>query len=117
MPESRAEVGEVGRPPSHYATEGGLQPFDVVDSFKLDFYEGNAIKYLLRWKKKGGVQDLLKARHYLDEIIARAENDKVPHRCPECSQSTWSQKWATVVCCRYCQLVFMTPRAKKMGFK
>jgi hypothetical protein len=65
-------VGSVGNPPDHYKSSNGLQPFDVVDAFDLDFYEGNAVKYILRWKRKGGVEDLLKAKHYLNEVIERA---------------------------------------------
>lgn len=67
-----ADVGEVGKPPSHYAGNS-MQPFDVIDTFNLDFYEGSAVKYLLRWRKKGGITDLKKARHYIDELIVRAE--------------------------------------------
>jgi hypothetical protein len=33
------------------------------------FLRGNAIKYLVRYKDKGGVEDLRKARHYLDKLI------------------------------------------------
>jgi hypothetical protein len=35
----------------------------------LGFLQGNAIKYLARWKDKGGIEDLRKARHYLDKLI------------------------------------------------
>jgi hypothetical protein len=45
-----------------------------VDAFHLDFYEGNICKYLLRWRKKNGVEDLKKAQHYLEFLIERAEN-------------------------------------------
>jgi hypothetical protein len=37
--------------------------------FQWDYFQGQIIKYLMRWKKKGGVQDLEKARHYLDKYI------------------------------------------------
>jgi hypothetical protein len=50
-----------------------MQPFDVIDAFGLDFYEANVVKYLLRRRKKDGMKDLQKARHYLDEVIIRAE--------------------------------------------
>jgi hypothetical protein len=67
-------VGAIGVPPSHYAGQG-MDVFAIIDAFSLDFYEGNCIKYLLRWRKKHGVNDLLKARHYLDEVINRARNE------------------------------------------
>ena len=59
--------------PGYYDGKTGMQPFDVIDEFGLDFYEGNVIKYLVRWRKKNGLDDLRKARTYLNRIIARAE--------------------------------------------
>ena len=61
------------RTPLHYAAgPGQLQPFDVIDAWGLNFYEGNVVKYLRRWKDKGGLEDLTKAQHYLEEAIRRA---------------------------------------------
>lgn len=68
--ESRGTADE--HTPEHYRGKDGLQPFDVIDAFQLDFYEGNAVKYLLRWRQKNGVEDLRKARHLVDQIIDRA---------------------------------------------
>jgi len=59
--------------PSYYDGKTGMQPFDVIDEFGLDFYEGNCVKYLVRWRKKNGLEDLRKARAYLNRIIDRAE--------------------------------------------
>jgi hypothetical protein len=38
------------------------------DQFK-GFLWGNVIKYIARWQDKGGVEDLRKARHYMDKLI------------------------------------------------
>jgi hypothetical protein len=46
-----------------------IQPWDYIAANELGFFEGNIIKYVTRWKKKGGVEDLKKARHYLDKLI------------------------------------------------
>lgn len=46
-----------------------IQPTEYIIKNGLPFAEGNVIKYVTRWKVKGGVQDLLKARHYLDMLI------------------------------------------------
>jgi hypothetical protein len=54
---------------NHYRTEHGIQHWDLVAMFQWDYFQGQIIKYLMRWKKKGGVQDLEKARHYLDKYI------------------------------------------------
>lgn len=52
---------------NHYKGES-LQPWEIINANKLDFYEGNALKYLLRHKSKNGVEDINKAIHYLEAI-------------------------------------------------
>lgn len=59
----------------HYKT-GGLQHWDLVDIYKWDYFQGQVIKYLMRWRKKNGIEDLEKARHYLDKYI-ELERSKV----------------------------------------
>jgi hypothetical protein len=58
---------------SHY--QRAIQPWDIISEWELDFWEGNVLKYLLRWKHKDGLQDLLKAKHYLEYLIERNTND------------------------------------------
>jgi hypothetical protein len=53
-----------------------IQVVDIVDDHNLDFYEGNILKYLLRYKDKNGVQDLYKLEHYLQMIIKKFESDE-----------------------------------------
>lgn len=60
--------GTVNHPP-HYISANGLEVIDVIEGFSLGFHEGNVLKYLLRWRQKGGIEDLLKARWYLDRFI------------------------------------------------
>jgi hypothetical protein len=48
-----------------------IQPAEFINRNKLLFAEGNAIKYIVRASKKGGKEDLLKAKHYIDMIIER----------------------------------------------
>ena len=52
----------------HYKTKA-IQPWDFIISNNIGFLEVNAIKYLCRWRDKGGIQDLEKARHYIDKLI------------------------------------------------
>ena len=59
----------------HY-TRYKIQVVDIVDDHNLDFYEGNILKYLLRYKDKGGVQDLYKLEHYLQMIIKKIESNE-----------------------------------------
>lgn len=45
------------------------QPWDVIHSWGLGFLDGNVVKYVARYRSKGGIEDLQKARHYLDKLI------------------------------------------------
>lgn len=46
-----------------------IQPIEFILENNLDFLQGNILKYICRYKSKNGLQDLLKARHYLDILI------------------------------------------------
>lgn len=59
---------------THYA-DFPIQPWDIILVYGLNFWEGNALKYLLRRKGAERKQDLEKARHYIDELI-RQEGGK-----------------------------------------
>lgn len=50
-----------------------IQPWDFIAANQLGYFEGNIVKYVSRWKDKGGVNDLKKARHYLDKLIELSE--------------------------------------------
>jgi len=54
----------------HYM-DMAMQPSEFINKNKLQFAEGNAIKYICRHANKGEVQDLEKAKHYIDMIIER----------------------------------------------
>lgn len=65
--------------PSHYQSETGLEAIDAIEAFTFDltgveaFDTGNIIKYISRWKKKNGIEDLKKAKWYLDHLINHLE--------------------------------------------
>ena len=46
-----------------------LEHWDTVALFDLDYFQGNAWKYLLRWRDKGGIPDLEKSKHYIEKYI------------------------------------------------
>lgn len=52
----------------HYKGKA-IQPWDYIISNDLGYLEGNIVKYVSRWKDKGGVEDLKKAQHYLAKLI------------------------------------------------
>lgn len=67
--------------PSHYKSESGLEAIDVIKAFTSDLkgfeatHTGNILKYVLRWKHKNGIEDLKKARWYLDDLINEIEKE------------------------------------------
>ena len=52
-----------------------IQPDEFIYKNEMKFAEGNAIKYICRHVNKGGLQDLEKAKHYIDMIIERDYGD------------------------------------------
>lgn len=46
-----------------------IQPIEYITANELGFIEGSVVKYVSRWKNKNGIQDLKKARHFLDILI------------------------------------------------
>lgn len=50
-----------------------IQPWEVIERGDLDFWEGNVVKYVMRYRAKNGLEDLKKARHYLDYLIEREQ--------------------------------------------
>jgi len=62
---------------THYKTLA-IQPVVYIHANKIGYFEGNVIKYVTRWRDKGGIADLEKAKHYIDLLIELEgkENDK-----------------------------------------
>ena len=66
--------------PNHYMSETGLETIDVIEAFTFDLKgieavdTANVIKYICRWKKKNGLEDLKKAQWYLNNLIKHVEN-------------------------------------------
>lgn len=65
--------------PQHYKSKTGLETIDVIEAFTFDLKgieatdTGNILKYVCRWKSKNGLEDLKKARWYLDHLINHVE--------------------------------------------
>ena len=56
--------------PEHYRSMV-TQPIDFILDNDIGYCEGNVIKYIVRWRNKGGLEDLRKAKHYIDFLIAQ----------------------------------------------
>ena len=78
--EMRLDKGDVVNHPAHY-TAGKVECIDAIEAATVGLEgiqamcTGNVIKYVWRWKRKGGVQDLRKARWYLDRLIEEVEQN------------------------------------------
>ena len=61
--------------PNHYTSDKGIEVFDVQEAFIHELkgmsasYWCNIVKYILRFQKKNGVEDLKKAKYYLEKLI------------------------------------------------
>jgi hypothetical protein len=53
---------------SHYRDKA-IQPIQFIHANKLHHIEGSIVKYISRWREKGGLQDLEKIKHYVDLLI------------------------------------------------
>ena len=53
-----------------------IEPIDFITANNLGFCEGNVIKYISRWKAKNGIEDLEKARWYIDFLIEVENGNK-----------------------------------------
>lgn len=72
--ERERQVDFVNRPPHYKQHPTGIECIQVVEH--LPFLEGNIIKYVWRWRDKGGVEDLEKAKWYLDRLIENERKKK-----------------------------------------
>jgi hypothetical protein len=52
---------------THYKAK--VECWDFIAANDIGYFEGTAIKYLTRWRKKGGVEDLRKAIHFVEKLI------------------------------------------------
>lgn len=57
---------------THYKSLA-IQPWDFIIANQIGYLEGCAIKYLSRWKGKNGLEDLKKAKHFVEKLIETEE--------------------------------------------
>jgi hypothetical protein len=75
--DSQANQTQIGG--DHYKAKS-IQPWDFIAANQLGYFEGNIVKYVSRWKDKGGINDLKKARHYLDKLIELEHNSSITQK-------------------------------------
>lgn len=70
---SHVKSSQVGG--DHYQ-KGALQPWDIFLAWDLDPWTANVVKYILRYPHKNGIEDLRKAKHYIDFLISHYDEVK-----------------------------------------
>ena len=64
-----------------YYKKGNIEVTDFIIDQSMSFLEGNVVKYITRYKEKSGIEDLRKARWYLEKLIEEqvkhSENNKI----------------------------------------
>ena len=81
--EEEKTVSEAVNHPNHYQSANGIEVIDVMDAFTegLEGIEAvdtaQVIKYICRWKKKNGLEDLKKAKWYIDHLINKVSNQRI----------------------------------------
>ena len=60
-----------------YYNSGSIEVWDFIISHNMNFLEGNILKYLCRHKHKNGLEDLKKAKEYLDKLIETESGQKL----------------------------------------
>lgn len=84
--------------PAHYQTKSGLETIDVIEAFTENLKgceatnTGNVLKYMCRWKNKNGLEDLKKARWYLNRLIQHVEK-----RIEAVRHLDTSTQWASTI--------------------
>lgn len=58
---------------THYS-DRGIQPIEYINANDLGYHEGNIIKYISRYKFKNGLEDLLKAQWYINDLIKQQKD-------------------------------------------
>jgi len=61
--------------PPHY-TQGNIEVIDFIEDQQLGYHAGNVVKYISRYRFKNGLEDLKKARWYLDRLIENTEREE-----------------------------------------
>lgn len=81
--------------PGHYKDKP-MQPWDFIVANNLGYLEGNVIKYISRWRQKGGVEDLRKAKHHIEKLIEVESGQAAPETAADATlraqRATWDAR-------------------------
>lgn len=69
-------VSDTINSPAHYC-QGTIEVIEAIEGLGLDYHQGNILKYIARYKYKNGMQDLMKAKWYIDRLIYIEEQNAI----------------------------------------
>ena len=64
--------------PKHY-TQGRMEVITAIEGLGLDYHQGNVLKYVSRYRYKNGIEDLRKAKWYIDRLLYIEEQRIIKH--------------------------------------
>jgi len=64
--------------PKHY-TQGSMEVITAIEGLGLDYHQGNVLKYVSRYRYKNGIEDLRKAKWYIDRLLYIEEQRIIKH--------------------------------------
>jgi len=64
--------------PKHY-TQGHMEVITAIEGLGLDYHQGNVLKYVSRYRHKNGIEDLRKAKWYIDRLLWIEEQRIIKH--------------------------------------
>ena len=62
--------------PKHY-TQGDMEVITAIEGLGLDYHQGNVLKYISRYRFKNGMEDLQKAKWYVERLIYIYEQEQI----------------------------------------
>ena len=96
MSDPKANSYQVGG--RHYKT--AYEHWDLVVNVAMGYIEGNATKYIARWRQKGGLNDLQKALHYVNKLIERKTEALLTRRV----NNILGKEWVLCEVNRFCEI-------------
>ena len=65
--------------PKHY-TQGHMEVITAIEGLGLDYHQGNVLKYVSRYRYKNGIEDLRKAKWYIDRLLWIEEQEIINYK-------------------------------------
>ena len=84
-------MADIIKEPPHY-TKWKIEPITFIMENNIPFAEANVVKYVMRWRDKNGIQDLEKAKRYIDMIIEKEKKRRTTIKFKSNTQNKLSER-------------------------